>query len=99
MSGVTGLAPRAAARLATRRATRWATRWTVGIAAAAIVAFAADSAVTYPDVVPGQPLEFPRDEGSHPEYRTEWWYVTGWLEGAGDAPVCLLYTSPSPRDS
>ncbi len=24
-------------------------------------------------------LEFPRDRGSHPEFRTEWWYVTGWL--------------------
>lgn len=22
-------------------------------------------------------LEFPRDHGAHPEYRTEWWYVTG----------------------
>ena len=22
-------------------------------------------------------LEFPRDHGSHPEYRTEWWYYTG----------------------
>jgi predicted secreted hydrolase len=24
--------------------------------------------------------QFPRDEGSHPAFRTEWWYVTGWLE-------------------
>ncbi len=28
-------------------------------------------------------MQFPRDEGSHPEFRLEWWYVTGWLEGAG----------------
>jgi predicted secreted hydrolase len=33
----------------------------------------------YPPVVPGVALEFPRDAGSHPEYRIEWWYVTGWL--------------------
>jgi predicted secreted hydrolase len=46
------------------------------------IASAVDSAVIYPDVVPGKPLEFPRDEGSHPEYRTEWWYVTGWLQDA-----------------
>ncbi len=26
---------------------------------------------------------FPRDHGAHPEYRTEWWYFTGNLEGAG----------------
>jgi predicted secreted hydrolase len=29
-------------------------------------------------------MRFPRDAGSHPEFRIEWWYVTGWLnEGAG----------------
>ena len=35
----------------------------------------------YPDVTPGFALQFPRDGGSHPEFRTEWWYVTGWLTG------------------
>jgi predicted secreted hydrolase len=34
----------------------------------------------YPPVLPGVELQFPRDEGSHPDYRLEWWYVTGWLE-------------------
>lgn len=29
-------------------------------------------------------LEFPRDAGAHPEFKTEWWYITGWL-GAKDA--------------
>ncbi|MFO7304137.1 MAG: carotenoid 1,2-hydratase [Gammaproteobacteria bacterium] len=36
--------------------------------------------VEYPDVVPGYQISFPEDEGSHPEFRTEWWYVTGWVE-------------------
>ena len=27
-----------------------------------------------------RPLEFPRDHGAHPDYRIEWWYLTGWLE-------------------
>ena len=36
--------------------------------------------VRYPEVTPGRKLVFPRDHGAHPEYRTEWWYVTGWLE-------------------
>ena len=27
-----------------------------------------------------QPLSFPRDHGAHPGFRTEWWYVTGWLK-------------------
>jgi len=31
-------------------------------------------------VAPGRPLTFPRDYGAHPAFRTEWWYVTGWLE-------------------
>jgi len=30
-------------------------------------------------VAPGHVLRFPSDFGSHPDYRTEWWYVTGWL--------------------
>jgi predicted secreted hydrolase len=38
--------------------------------------------VRYPDVVPGAALAFPRDEGAHPAFRTEWWYVTGWLRDA-----------------
>ncbi len=28
---------------------------------------------------PGYRFSFPRDHGSHPEYRTEWWYFTGHL--------------------
>lgn len=34
----------------------------------------------YPAVRPGLPLSFPDDFGAHPDYRTEWWYVTGWLK-------------------
>lgn len=36
-------------------------------------------AAPYPAVVPDQPLQFPQDFGAHPDYRTEWWYITGWL--------------------
>lgn len=28
---------------------------------------------------PGRVFEFPRDHGSHPDFRIEWWYVTGHL--------------------
>ena len=27
-------------------------------------------------------FEFPRDHGPHPDFRQEWWYVTGNLDGA-----------------
>ena len=34
----------------------------------------------FPAVVPDYSIELPRDEGSHPQFRTEWWYLTGWVE-------------------
>ena len=46
-----------------------------GLGGAAIDAGATDYAI----VTPGNPPVFPRDYGSHPDFRTEWWYVTGWL--------------------
>lgn len=36
----------------------------------------------YPAVAPGARLHFPADHGAHPAFRTEWWYVTGWLDMA-----------------
>jgi predicted secreted hydrolase len=38
--------------------------------------------VAYPVVRPGLALRFPADHGAHPQFRTEWWYVTGWLRTA-----------------
>jgi predicted secreted hydrolase len=44
-------------------------------------AHAGDEAyATVPDQVH---LEFPGDFGAHDAFRTEWWYVTGWLDDAG----------------
>src|SRR5438874_81245 len=45
-----------------------------------LLAAAARGAEPYPEVTAGHPLQFPRDYGSHPGFRNEWWYVTGWLE-------------------
>ena len=36
---------------------------------------------------PPRPLQFPRDFGSHPETRTEWWYITGHAAAGGGAGV------------
>ncbi|MDP2214111.1 carotenoid 1,2-hydratase [Phenylobacterium sp.] len=41
--------------------------------------------VVYAPVTPGRRLIFPADHGAHPAFRTEWWYVTGWLEDRGQA--------------
>ena len=46
----------------------------------ATVGVAAPPATPYPAVRPGIVLAFPADHGAHPTFRTEWWYVTGWLK-------------------
>ena len=48
----------------------------------ALLAWSALSAHAFDPVVPGKALQFPRDYGSHPGHRLEWWYVTGHLESA-----------------
>jgi predicted secreted hydrolase len=53
----------------------------------------------YPAVVPGVEFRFPADHGAHPDFRTEWWYITGWLEPE-DGPafgfqVTFFRTRPS----
>ena len=56
-----------------------------------LLALAAAPLVRYPEVTPGYRLRFPRDHGAHPDYRTEWWYATGWLERGG-APLGFQVT-------
>ncbi len=48
--------------------------------------------IAYPSVVPGYRMRFPEDEGSHPAFRTEWWYITGWLEVERRAPTGFQIT-------
>ncbi len=52
------------------------------LAAGALASSRASAQVQYPNVSP-RALVFPRDHGAHPDYRTEWWYMTGWLGGPG----------------
>ena len=49
------------------------------VGAALLAPVTLNHAQTFPVVAPGRRLAFPRDHGAHPEYRTEWWYVTGWV--------------------
>jgi len=46
----------------------------------------------YPDVVAGRALQFPRDHASHPEYRTEWWYITGRVRDADGSELGIQVT-------
>jgi predicted secreted hydrolase len=43
-------------------------------------------------VTPGRTLVFPQDFGAHPEHRTEWWYVTGWLDTPDGKPLGFQLT-------
>lgn len=43
-------------------------------------------------VEPGRTLGFPADHGAHPGFRTEWWYVTGWLEDETGRPLGFQVT-------
>lgn len=36
------------------------------------------------DAAPGYRWEFPRDLAVHPDYKTEWWYITGHLQPVDD---------------
>ena len=52
----------------------------------------AQAQVAYPPVVPGVELQFPADEGAHPDFRIEWWYVTGWVQDEQGAPLGFQVT-------
>lgn len=39
-----------------------------------------------------RPFTFPDDHGPHPDYRTEWWYVTGNLDGEDGASFGIQFT-------
>jgi predicted secreted hydrolase len=59
---------------------------------ALVSALLTTAAVDYTAVTPGHPLVFPHDYGSHPDFRTEWWYITGWLTTAGGDPMGFQIT-------
>jgi predicted secreted hydrolase len=56
----------------------------------AVAAFAASP--HFAQVVPGKPIVFPKDYGAHPDFRTEWWYATGWLETPDRQPIGFQVT-------
>ncbi|MBK1679077.1 lipocalin-like domain-containing protein [Rhodocyclus tenuis] len=48
--------------------------------ALAAAPLAPTAAVSFAPVLRGRTLVFPRDHGAHADFRTEWWYATGWLQ-------------------
>jgi predicted secreted hydrolase len=49
-------------------------------------------AAGYARVTPGKAFVFPADHGSHPDFRTEWWYVTANLVDAGGVAYGAQWT-------
>ena len=58
--------------------------WLAGVANAAPPQFA--------QVTPAHPLTLPQDTGAHPDFRTEWWYATGWLRTPDGKPLGFQIT-------
>ena len=69
------------------------------LAMALLALTAAAPPARYPIVTPGKTFAFPADHGAHPDYRTEWWYVTGMVEDNRGKPmgfqVTFFRTRPS----
>ena len=63
----------------------------------------AADAVAGGTAAPSAGIRFPVDTGSHPDHRTEWWYVTGWLQTAAGEQlgfqVTFFRTHPGIADS
>ncbi|GAC1310171.1 MAG: lipocalin-like domain-containing protein [Steroidobacteraceae bacterium] len=61
-----------------------------GLAAGGSAVAAVDAEFAAVDAA--QTIETPRDLGSHPQFRTEWWYVTGWLSTDEGHPLGFQVT-------
>jgi len=53
-----------------------------GLTRRRLLAGMAAGAAVPPAAGAGAPLHFPRDAGAHPDFNTEWWYITGWANVA-----------------
>ncbi len=58
----------------------------------ALLSFASAEEIRYAEVVPNQKLIFPQDHGAHPDFRTEWWYITGHVETSSGTPLGFQVT-------
>jgi predicted secreted hydrolase len=64
----------------------------IGVVMAMMLHAANVAPESYAEVTRGDAMLFPRDFGSHPAFRTEWWYVTGSLADGAGAPLGFQIT-------
>lgn len=82
----------------------WGEREGQGVRAtfSAVGAIAGGDTAGFARAVEPRPFVFPEDHGPHPDYRTEWWYLTGNLESDRGEPFGFQLTffrnslSPAP---
>jgi predicted secreted hydrolase len=60
--------------------------------AASALALSPGARAEYAEVRTGTRVTFPADHGAHPAYRTEWWYITGWVQDAQQRPYGIQVT-------
>jgi predicted secreted hydrolase len=65
---------------------------TLVLAAVVLPSAAPAAPPVFAPVTPGRTLAFPADYGAHPDHRTEWWYVTGWLQTPDGKPLGFQVT-------
>jgi predicted secreted hydrolase len=61
-------------------------------ASMALASARAGAQAVFPEVKPDSVLEFPRDHGSHAEFRTEWWYITAWVRDGNGQDLGIQVT-------
>ncbi len=71
---------------------RQARAWMAVLLAIGCAWLCAAAAQDYAQVQPGYEMQFPRDQGSHPQFRTEWWYLTGWVKKADGTELGMQIT-------
>ena len=77
----------------------WPGRAALQLAVACACVYGNAIAQDYARVQPGVELQFPRDHGSHPQFRTEWWYLTGRVKDArgGELGIQITFFRNRPR--
>ena len=67
---------------------RWLIYFIVWLATSSVLA----APPVFSKVIAGKSLSFPRDFGAHPNFKTEWWYATGWLQTPDGKPLGFQVT-------
>lgn len=81
-----------------------ASRHEVRASLSAVEPLTGDDTIGYARALEPRVFEFPKDHGPHPDFRTEWWYVTGNLEAADGREFGIQLTffrnsvAPSPPE-